>query len=43
MNALNDSADPFQSIRMGYDPGEADAREYILRCEEARLQLQQTD
>ena len=26
-----------------YDPSDADAYEYILSCEEARRQLQQTD
>ena len=33
----------FNQSAWAYDPGEADAREYILRCEEARRQLQQTD
>jgi hypothetical protein len=33
----------FNQSAWAYDPGEADAREYILRCDEARRQLQQTD
>ena len=33
----------FNQSAWAYDPGKADAREYILRCEEACRQLQQTD
>jgi hypothetical protein len=33
----------FDQSAWAYDPGEADAREYILRFEEAPRQFQQTD
>jgi hypothetical protein len=33
----------FNQSAWAYDPGEADARQYILRCEEVRRRLQQTD
>jgi hypothetical protein len=33
----------FNQSVWAYDPSDEDARQYILRCEEARRQLQQTD